>query len=234
MDRWLTPQASAPTEVFCRRLLIPLAVDWIAPINGALSELGKEYNWQQSDLGITVAETAAKYREIFDAFSQDHCMVGTIFAHILAIDPLGSLPCDGATYNRVDYPGLYANLAAAFIIDADHFFVPDLRGRVIMGDGTGSGLHNRQFAVALGEEDHVLTTTELAVHTHGQLAHTHTNFQAAGANVTTIGTGAPQATAIPVVANIGAQTAINQNTGGGAGHNNIQPSIPLHYAIWAN
>jgi microcystin-dependent protein len=233
VDRWLTPQSAAPTAQYCRRLLIPQEVDWLIPFVGALSELGKVHNWQQSDMGQTPEDTAAKMREIIDAWSEDMCMIGVIFIHAASQAPSGSLPCDGATHNRSDYPDLFDHLDAAYHVGSTQFKTPDLRGRTVVGDGTGAGLTNRPFATPFGEETHVLTVGELATHTHVQLNHNHANFQAAGANVTTIGAGAPQATAVPVVGAVGNNAGVNQNTGSNTAHNNMQPSLPLHYAIWA-
>jgi len=218
-NRWLTPQSSAPTETYCRRLLIPLSIDWLIPVNGALDELTKEFNWEQSDGGITPAETADKYREIFDQYSQDACMIGVIFIHAASQAPSGSLPCDGSTHNRSDYPDLFDHLDAAFHIGSTQFFTPDLRGRTAVGDGTGAGLTNRPFATAFGAETHALTQAELASHAHVGAQYLNTPVL-----------GGPG----PVVASLMTQLGPNTGaTGGGVAHNNMQPSLPLHYAIWA-
>jgi len=218
-DRWLTPQAAAPAAVRCRRLLLPDAVDWIMPVNGALDELRFMHNWEQSSGGITPEEAAAQYALLFDQYSEDNCMIGVIFIHAASQAPSGSLPCDGSTYNRSDYPGLFDHLDAAYRIGSTQFFTPDLRGRVVMGDGTGAGLTNRPFATPLGAETHVLTQPQLANH-----AHTATTAVVVGV------LAAPGAVPASLV------TVVPQNTGatgGNAEHNNMQPSLPLHYAIWA-
>ncbi|MCX6915743.1 MAG: tail fiber protein, partial [Verrucomicrobia bacterium] len=44
---------------------------------------------------------------------------------------------------------------------------PDLRGRFVLGSGTGSGLTARSVGQAGGEENHALTTSEMPSHTHG-------------------------------------------------------------------
>ena len=43
---------------------------------------------------------------------------------------------------------------------------PDLRGRFILGMGHGSGLENRNLNDSGGEENHVLTTSEMPRHNH--------------------------------------------------------------------
>jgi len=218
-DRWLTPQAAAPTTVRCRRLLLPLEVDWIAPINGALIELTREWNWEQSPGGITPKQAADEYALLFDQYSKDNCMIGVIFIHAASQAPSGSLPCDGATHNRSDYPDLFDHLDAAYHIGSTQFFTPDLRGRAVVGDGTGTGLTNRPFAVAFGAETHTLTQPQLANH-----AHTHNT-----ALVTPV-LAAPGVVPVSLVAVAPQNTGA---TGGNQAHNNMQPSLPLHYAIWA-
>jgi len=161
---------------------------------------------------------------------------GTIFPLATASVPEGALECDGATYLRTDYPYLYAVLDTAFIVDADHFTVPDLAGRAPIGVGSGTGLTARAMNDQGGEETHVLTTAELAAHSHGvtDLGHVHT-VSNAGPNVTTIGPGAPQPTAIPVPGITGvASTGISiSNEGGDTAHENMLPFTALRFAIWA-
>jgi len=218
-DRWLTPQAAAPVAVRCRRLLLPDAVDWIMPVNGALDELRFIHNWEQSSGGITPEEAATQYALLFDQYSEDNCMIGVIFIHAASQAPSGSLACDGATYNRSDYPDLFDHLDAAYHIGSTQFFTPDLRGRAVVGDGTGVGLTNRPFAAAFGAETHVLTIAQMPSHSHSYL--------------TPVGLLNPLVTGpVPNASAASAAGFVGTNGGGGA-HNNMQPSLPLHYAIWA-
>jgi len=189
------------------------------PVNGALIELTREWNWEQSDGGITPEAAAAEYALLFDQFSRDNCMIGVIFVYASSQAPSGSLACDGATYNRSDYPDLYDNLDAAYRIGSTQFFTPDLRGRCVIGDGTGAGLTNRPFAVALGTETHQLTIAQMPTHSHA--------YTAPAPVLNPLVTGpVPNASAGAVAAFVG-------TNGGGGAHNNMQPSLPLHYAIWA-
>lgn len=98
-------------------------------------------------------------------------MIGTVVPTVIAAANLPAylLFCDGSTYNRVDYPDLYALLDSAFITDADHFTTPDLRGRTVIGA-------NGTYAVGSsgGESTHTLTSTEMPSHTHTQDSHNHT------------------------------------------------------------
>lgn len=49
--------------------------------------------------------------------------------------PAGFLKCDGATYNKTDYPVLYSRVPSNCVIDENTFKVPDLRETVIAGAG---------------------------------------------------------------------------------------------------
>jgi microcystin-dependent protein len=218
-DRWLTPQAAAPTTIRCRRLLLPLEVDWIMPVNGALVELTKEHNWEQSSGGITPEAAAAQFALLFEQYSEDNCMIGVIFVHAASQAPSGSLPCDGATYNRSDYPDLFDHLDAAYHIGSTQFTTPDLRGRCIVGDGTGTGLTNRPFATPLGVETVSLTIGQMPSHSHSYL--------------TPVGVLNPLVTGpVPNASAASAGGFVGSN-GSGLAHTNMQPSLPLHYAIWA-
>jgi len=88
-------------------------------------------------------------------------MIGQIVDIVTAALPDYILPCDGSTYNRTDYPFLYAALDTVYIIDADTFSVPDFRNRVAMGVSA-----SHDIGEVGGEEMHQLTESELASHTH--------------------------------------------------------------------
>lgn len=147
-------------------------------------------------------------------------MIGSI--HAVATDvPDWGLLCDGTQYARADYPELYAVLNSAYIVDADNFTVPDLRGRAIIGAGTGSGLTSRTIGDDVGTETHQLTESEMPAHTH--------SYNYPTLNVDLEAPGAPDITAL-------GQPPISQSTGSTGGdnpHNNMQPSHVLTYYIWA-
>lgn len=90
---------------------------------------------------------------------------GTIVMWTGALAPNGWVLCDGGSYLRLDGSGSINS--------------PDLRGRFVLGQGQGSGLTDRVLNAIGGEEDHQLTVSELASHTHSGTTdsdgvHTHT------------------------------------------------------------
>lgn len=146
-------------------------------------------------------------------------MIGSLVDYITTDPPDGVLPCDGATYNRVDFPLLYASIDTMYIIDADTFQVPDLSGRARVSSGSGAGLSVRALGDTLGEETHVLTESELAAHHHSydQIAAT---FIDPGVSPSVIG-----------IDDI--NSANTGDTGGGAAHENMQPSYVVHTGVVA-
>lgn len=217
-------------------VIVRLSPDSLAILLSS-QDLTEIWEWSVSGEPPTSAEadaieaaTAQCYYELMA-----NLMLGTVFPFVTASPPAGSLECDGATYLRVDYPTLYAALDSAFIVDADHFIVPDLRSRIPLGAGTGSGLSTYAVNDQGGEEAHALTTAELAVHGHAitDLGHVHSEgiaLPAIGAAIV----GVPVPSAVPSVGVTGvAVTGISiQTTGNGDAHENRQPYIALRYAIW--
>lgn len=147
-------------------------------------------------------------------------MIGMITAYMTESPPANVLACDGSTYLRDDYPALYEALDTFFIVDADHFTVPDLRGRTIIGVGNGAGLSSYSTGDTGGEEEHQLTETELASHSH-TIPLTATTLAVEPGEVTVL-------TPIPIL------TQNTGNTGGDTAHNNLQPYYALNYGVIAS
>ncbi len=231
-NQFITPSVLPPAETYCRRLSIPLNVEYLALVAGALDELTYEDSFEQVT-GITPAQAAAAFLKMFDGFTFDgDCMIGQIIAYVSASAPAGVIACDGATQLRTAYPDLYAAIDPFYIIDADHFSTPDLRGRSIMGTGTGPGLTTRNIGDILGEENHVLTVAESASHSHVDAGHSHAEGTAAPSIGAAI-TGVPVPAAIPSVGVTGVASANISSVGGGGGHNTIHPVNAVNYGIVA-
>ncbi len=83
----------------------------------------------------------------------------------IATAPDGYLICDGASYDAATYPALFAVIGTMYGGGGGNFSVPDLRGRVPVGYKS-SGTFNTAVGTDVGEETHVLTTSEMASHDH--------------------------------------------------------------------
>ncbi len=97
--------------------------------------------------------------------------------------------------------------------------LPDLRGRTVIGSGTGSGLTSRTHGATGGAETHTLSIGEIPSHQHS--LNTSYPFTAGGSS------------ALLPYAN--SATVYNQSAsgaqGGGGAHNNMQPFLALNYII---
>lgn len=119
--------------------------------------------------------------------------------------PFGYLACDGGAYARSTYPDLFAAIGVTWNIGGEagtDFRVPNLNGRATIGTGP-----NRLLGQLVGEENHVLSVNEMPNHQHS-------------IGESLFGGGfikwADQGTS--------GILQISGGTGGGLGHNNMQPS----------
>jgi len=86
-----------------------------------------------------------------------------------ATAPAGWLLCDGSAVSRTTYAALFAAIGVLHGVGdgSTTFNLPDCRGRATVGAGSGPGLTARGIGAKGGEENHVLTTAEMPVHSHG-------------------------------------------------------------------
>lgn len=158
-------------------------------------------------------------------------MHGVIFPFGGTSAPAGFLMCDGSAVSRAAYPLLFATIGTAFGNGdgSTTFNVPDLRGRVPAGKDDmggsaanrltngGSGVAGNTLGAVGGAETHTLSASQIPPHTHP--------LPAAGA-----GTGAGSNAQLYQGTNTG-NINTSANTGGGAAHNNTQPTMVLNYII---
>lgn len=126
----------------------------------------------------------------------------------------GWLKCDGSGYATATYPELFALIGYSFGGVGVVFALPDLRGRVPGGIGTGTGLTPRTLGDSVGAETHTLIPTELPdpITTLAGTA----NFSI------TSGVDGIQSTS---GGGLGGQDGVISNLGGDQPHNNMQPSL---------
>ena len=142
-----------------------------------------------------------------------------------AATPQGWLPCDGRELTIADHQQLYSVIGTTYGGDGQTTFaLPDLRGRVPLG--TGSGIVAGQTG---GEEAHTHTTDELPAHAHMAQASpaAATTTQPNGALLAGAPIWGPPADPTPL------QPATVGAIGGGQAHLNMQPYLALSICIAA-
>jgi len=143
--------------------------------------------------------------------------------------PTGWLLCDGASIARVgDYAALYAIIGTNFgTVDGDTFNVPDMKGRMPVGVGTGAGggaeaatggtvpvggsdLTARSLGEWTGAE--VLSTAQMAAHTHTLTSGAPSDNTSDGTAPSTNSQSGGTTTNAPNVTNTLGQSASHQHT----------------------
>ena len=185
----------------------------ITVLFSALDACNRLYDWQGAGFGLDPAEIDLIDEILGDA--RHELMVGMIGQVIMSAGnnaPYGTLICDGATYERTDYPDLYAILPGIFIVDGDHFKVPDLRETFPYGSSSTISIGDTG-----GEASVTLSESQIPAHVHG-IGGAGTSIAAPGA--------VPVLTPSILPGTTGA-------TGGDAAHNNIPPYLALAFYIVA-
>ena len=155
--------------------------------------------------------------------------------------PVGWAFCDGTLLPVSDFMDLFGVLGNTYGGDATNFALPDARGRVIVHEGTGAGLTARALGDTFGTESVALSESELPVHSHaaGNLEIVVGNEDKAVVTTPTasgnyIGNstdGFREETGSPNTLNENSITGNTSDTGSGASHNNMQPSLCLNLII---
>jgi len=167
--------------------------------------------------------------------------------------PAGWLICNGDAVDRTLYAELYSAIGITFGPGngTTTFNLPDMRGRVAAGVGTGTGGGasgtgaptggTALAAVALagwfGINDVTLTSAQIPAHTHPITDPSHSHGTSGGAipSITGGGGGFPSyvnnGDGPASIANSTTGITVNNNTGGGGSHTNLQPTVGLNFII---
>jgi microcystin-dependent protein len=238
---WITGD-DLPDEPVCHEIYIPGGQAYLAAFWGAYLLLCEAYNWQ-SEGGADPDDVAAAF---FDAFllsdiPNGGCVRDRIVGEIVWLGgdaPAAYLACDGAAYDPAAYPDLFAAIGYTFGTGSgDDFRVPDLRGRLPVGAGSGSGLTPRAAGDQGGEETHTLIESELPSKTW-DLSHGH-QVQGVYEATNTLTGGANQRFKEPnggtPYADLYTDLALTNPIGfGGDGdHENMPPFLVLNAFIYA-
>ncbi|MCK9211224.1 MAG: tail fiber protein [Ignavibacteriaceae bacterium] len=142
--------------------------------------------------------------------------------------------CNGALLPIAQYSALFALLSTTFGGDGRTTFgIPDLRGRVPVGAGTGSGLPTINFGAVSGSPTNTLTMDQLPAHTHTLNA----NTSATGRNLQPSPTNNFPAQNQDASGNYAATADTTMNpqvvvaVGKNLPVNNMQPYLGLNYII---
>jgi microcystin-dependent protein len=162
--------------------------------------------------------------------------IGQITAFPFGFAPRGWVDCAGQDLPINQNVALFALLGTRFGGNGSTFFrLPDLRGRVPVGFGSGPGLTPYAVGDTGGAEDVTLTGAALPAHSHSLNATTAqatTNVASGNLLATAQGDGS----AMGLIYGTGApDTPLASGaiglTGGSQPHNNMQPYLVLRYCI---
>lgn len=214
-----------PTDGSSRR-------SWLKKLGGVLGGgflLSRSQPAAASPLGV--AETTG-----LQSFLSEIMLVSFNFA------PKGWAMCNGQILPINQNQALFSLLGTTYGGDGrTTFALPDLRGRVVVHDGSGYTLGQKS-----GAERHVLLASEIPPHVHGLKASTATGTTSLSGTsgptahhyVADNGGGSPQYGAVASVntqlaSSSAADPAVNISSamGGNQAHENRQPFLCLNYVI---
>jgi microcystin-dependent protein len=168
---------------------------------------------------------------------------------------MGWMACDGRSLSVSDYNLLFQVVGYKFGGSGNQFMLPDMGGRVPGAIGTSTGATWGLGDIS-GEETHTLTIDEMPAHKHGSAdvtgntngdgitdlsgAHTHSGTTDPAGYAPSIASPATSLTTMDVADNggthvhtftTGEPSVLHHHkigsTGGGAAHNNMQPTLFL-------
>tara|TARA_R110002072_G_scaffold302710_2_gene487692 strand:+ start:226474 stop:226992 length:519 start_codon:yes stop_codon:yes gene_type:complete len=160
-----------------------------------------------------------------DPFLGQVIMFGGNFA------PRGWAFCDGQLLSIAQNTALFSILGTTYGGDGRTTFgLPDLRGRIPMGEGNGPGLTPRALGAKTGKETNILNVTQLPSHNHTASVQVNTDAAATtDPNGHFLAPAEAYATDGTANASLGGVTC--GNTGGNQPVDNIQPVQVINYII---
>jgi microcystin-dependent protein len=149
--------------------------------------------------------------------------------------------CDGSLLNLSEYEVLFTLINTTYGGNGTtNFAVPDLRGRLPIGQRSGPGLTTRPLGLNGGTEAVTLTTAEIPAHSHLVKASMATTASVTNPSDSTyLGpVVVPGETGYGYVSNVaGAVNNVLDNSviqpfvGGGQAHDNMMPSMAINFII---
>lgn len=222
-DQFQTGNVATSTEVATFFVSMP-AIEWVkTAFMEALLTLAKSSNYTDKYGSVPSLDAALIGADIFSGAKLVN-LTGLVMPHVGDLSTIGEglLLCDGSHYLRADYPALYAVAHSSWIVDADTFKVPDLRGRSAYGAGSGVGLTPRSIGDEFGSESETLSESEMPVHSHG-----FSNYMY-GIDIESVGAPDPTGVGSPKIPGESTNSA-----GGGQPHNNMSPGVAMSWVVIA-
>lgn len=182
-------------------------------------------------IGATAMAATPVHADASDDYIGEIITVGFNFC------PRGTLPAEGQLLSIAQNQALFSLYGTIYGGDGrTSFGLPDLRGRVAIGHGTGPGLTPRAIGARGGSETVALLTNEMPAHSHtghtvagttspnesSPVGHSLADYTAVGADAYT--------NAGPAEAMANGTVKINI-TGGGAPHYNMQPYLAVKNCV---
>jgi len=153
--------------------------------------------------------------------------VGAVIQWGTSNAPTGWFVCAGQGVHTSTYSNLFAVIGYQYGGSGTNFLIPDMRGRVPVGMGTGTGLTARNLSVTGGVETVTLTTAQIPSHRHLVFlldlvlsTHSHT-YRASPQSSSGSSSGGGWMT----------ETDYAESVGGGLSHENMQPFVTINYII---
>ena len=165
------------------------------------------------------------------AFGQNR-FIGSVSLVPYNFAPIGSAMCNGQLMAIAQNTALFSLLGTTYGGDGRvTFALPDLRGRVPVGMGSGPGLTPRTMGEVSGEESVTLTIQQMPAHNHtAEASSTAGNtvspagaYWAPGPRMLLYSTATSLAPMSPLALG---------NAGGNLPHDNLKPYLTLNYIIW--
>ncbi len=160
--------------------------------------------------------------------------VGEIFIAAFNYAPSGFYPCQGQLLSISENDVLFTLIGTTYGGDGQNTFgMPDLRGRMPIGQGQGPGLSPRTLGELDGSEQIQLTVNNLPAHNHALRAASNAGDTPVPTDKLLANTGAldkEYTSSGPVVSMNNASIG---NTGSNLPHTNMPPFLSLNFYISA-
>jgi microcystin-dependent protein len=155
--------------------------------------------------------------------------IGTVMLFCGNFAPLGWEFCNGQLLPIAQFDVLFTLIGTTYGGDGQTTFaLPDLRGRVPLHMGQGSGLSNYAIGQSSGVENVALTTNQLPAHTHALGSSAIASSSSPATNASATASKSVYTAALGAAA-MAAGTVGSVGTGGA--HSNTQPYLTINFVI---